>query len=269
MCLFEESLSKDIAHINSINEIAEDRNDIIFLGNSLTRHGIDKNQIRKSLSNSSHIGYIYPDDTSIIEWYYIFKSYFVDKNNVPNDIVILFANDQLRSSEIEFEEIQRISKYVPLFRSGFVLNREDLSLSEVIDFYLCKAFSTYANRERLSKRVLDLLPKYRQLIRSINNNLPSQQKAIEDADYSHFSDIIQLADSVGCKIWFCAMPVQKRYMIKDEIISIIMNSKYSRLYDLRDPDKYGDIHFLDGYHLNQYGSTIFTTNIIDNLQLAN
>ena len=25
MCLFEESLSKDIAHINSINEIAEDR----------------------------------------------------------------------------------------------------------------------------------------------------------------------------------------------------------------------------------------------------
>ena len=48
-----------------------------------------------------------------------------------------------------------------------------------------------------------------------------------------------------------------------------MNSKYSRLYDLRDPDKYGDIHFLDGYHLNQYGSTIFTTNLIDNLQLAN
>ena len=89
MCLFEESLSKDIAHINSIDEIAGSRNDIIFLGNSLTRHGIDKNQIRKSLSNSSHIGYIYPDDTSIIEWYYIFKSYFVDKNNVPNDIVIL------------------------------------------------------------------------------------------------------------------------------------------------------------------------------------
>ena len=123
MCLFEESLSNDIAHINSIDEIAGSRNDIIFLGNSLTRHGIDKNQIRKSLSNNSHIGYIYPDDTSIIEWYYIFKSYFVDKNNVPNDIVILFATDQLRSSEIEFEEIQRISKYVPLFRSGFVLNR--------------------------------------------------------------------------------------------------------------------------------------------------
>ena len=58
-------------------------------------------------------------------------------------------------------------------------------------------------------------------------------------------------------------------MIKDEIISIIKKSKYSRLYDLRDPNKYGDIHFFDGYHLNQYGSTIFTTNLIDNLQLAN
>ena len=66
MCLFEESLSNDIAHINSIDEIAGSRNDIIFLGNSLTRHGIDKNQIRKSLSNNSHIGYIYPDDTSIL-----------------------------------------------------------------------------------------------------------------------------------------------------------------------------------------------------------
>ena len=269
MCMFEESLSKDIAHINSIDEIAGDRNSIIFLGNSLTRHGIDKNQISNSLFNSSNIGYIYPDDTSIIEWYYIFKSYFLDKNNLPNNIVIPFAIDHLESSEIEFEEIQRISKYVPLLRSGFVLNREDLSLSEVIDFYLCKALSIYANRERISKRILDLLPKYRQLIRSLNNNIPNQQKALEDANYSHLSDIIQLADSAGCKIWFFAMPVQKSYMIKDEIISIIKKSKYSRLYDLRNYDKYGDIHFLDGYHLNHYGATIFTKDLIGNLRLAN
>ena len=148
-------------------------------------------------------------------------------------------------------------------------DRKCLSLSDGIDFYLCKALSIYANRGKISKRVLDLLPKYRQLTRSLNNNIPYQQKALEDANYSHLSDIIQLADSVGCKIWFCAMPVQKSYVIKDEIISIIKKSKYSRLYDLRNYDKYGDIHFLDGYHLNQYGATIFTTDLIENLRLAN
>ena len=31
----------------------------------------------------------------------------------------------------------------------------------------------------------------------------------------------------------------------------------------------GDIHFLDGYHLNEFGATIFTTHLIDSLQMAN
>mgnify|MGYP001174653175 FL=1 len=269
MRVFEESLSKDIVHINSIDEIARDKNNIIFLGNSLTRHGIDKNQIRKLFSNRMHVGYIYPDDTSIIEWYYIFKSYFIDNNNVPDNIVICFAIDQLKSSDIEFEEIQRISKYVPLNRSGFVIDRENLSLAETIDFYLCKSLNIYANRERLSKRVLNILPKYRQLIRSINNNIPNQKIEREDSDYSHFTDMIQLADSVGCNILFCAMPIPKNYSINDEIISTLKMSKYCKLYDFRDSNIFSDIHFLDGYHLNEFGATIFTTHLIDSLQMAN
>ena len=59
------------------------------------------------------------------------------------------------------------------------------------------------------------------------------------------------------------------YSIKDEIISTIKMSKYCKLYDFRDSNISSDFHFLDGYHLNESGASIFTINLIDNLQLAN
>ena len=49
---------------------------------------------RKSLSNRMHVGYIYPDDTSIIEWYYIFRSYFIDNNNDIEDFLDIFYSDE-------------------------------------------------------------------------------------------------------------------------------------------------------------------------------
>ena len=91
--------------------------DILIIGNSLTREGINESILKEMLiPNQIEIGkvsIIYLDDTSIIEWYYIFKSYFYDNGNYPRKLILNFALDQLSSQELEFEELSRISSYVP------------------------------------------------------------------------------------------------------------------------------------------------------------
>ena len=114
----------------------------MVIGNSLTREGIDSQLIKRGIDNrktsKKAIGYIYPDDTSIIEWYYIFTSYYAQLKIYPKYIFVIFAEDQLVSREIQFEEIQRISKYTQ-FKSLFdVIRNEGLSLSQSIDLYLSK-----------------------------------------------------------------------------------------------------------------------------------
>ena len=63
-----------------------------------------------------------------------------------------------------------------------------------------------------------------------------------------------------------AGPIERSYRLLPQIIQ---PRKYCKLYDLRDSNISSDIHFLDGYHLNESGASIFTINLIDNLQLAN
>ena len=81
----------------------------------MTREGINESILKEMLiAKQIEIGkvsIIYLDDTSIIEWYYIFKSFFMIMVTTRK-LILNFALDQLSSQKLEFEELSRISSYV-------------------------------------------------------------------------------------------------------------------------------------------------------------
>jgi len=268
LTIYEDSLSKDLAHINSFERISNNNNDILVIGNSLTREGINSQLIERNINNRMKpklkIGYIYPDDTSVIEWYHIFVNYYFQPKIYPKNLFIIFAQDQLASSKIQFEEIQRISKYTQ-FESLFnIIIDEGLSLSQSIDLYLSKVFRLYSNRERIKKRILDIMPNYRTTVRKLNKKLkPNESKTEVKRKYSHLNKLIELINKLNIQTTFIAIPISKPYIIDTELIKIINNSQYCRLVDFQSTTKYKENDFIDGYHLGQDGASKFTDQLVE------
>ena len=82
--LGSQLLSIDDAHIKSvpdlISELAECKSPrILFIGNSLTREGVDLKELKKELDiaglHDANIAAVFPDDTTPIHWQYIVKNH--------------------------------------------------------------------------------------------------------------------------------------------------------------------------------------------------
>lgn len=273
MYSFEDYLSKDISHQNTFKQNIANKHDIIILGNSLTREGIKKDLLEKKLIesdelNEKNIGYLYPDDVSIPEWYYIVKYLLNNNENNPNEIYINFASNQLISRKLEFEEIQRISSWVSFSELSDVIKNEQLTLSQIIDLYFSKVFKVYRYRERIAKRVLNIVPNYRSTIRKLNKTIFTQRDYNDThASNIHLNELVHLADSQNVTITFCAMPLPYMYQTQKETLSIINDSHLSRLANFQDDNTFTENDFSDGYHLNTIGARKLT-NRFSNLMIS-
>ena len=62
-------------------------------------------------------------------------------------------------------------------------------------FILQKFFRIFSHRERISKRVLDLIPNYRNTIRKLNvYNKPKKKYYKNNYDYRHLNKIIEMVE---------------------------------------------------------------------------
>ena len=274
LSIYEDSLSKDINHSKSFESISNNNNNILIIGNSLTRKGVDhqlfESYINDEIITEGGVGYVYPDDTSIIEWYYIFYRYFSQSKIYPKQLYIIFARNQLATAKIEFEEIQRISNYNQFHSLMNVIVEEELSLPQSIDLYLTKIFRIYAYRERIKKRILDIIPNYRITIRKFNSKSVAKIKPEKNKNnYYHLNKIIQLIEELSIKTTFCAIPLPKSYKLDGELIKIIDSSYYCELANFQNSFDFTNNEFIDGYHLNQNGSQKFTNILAEYISSKN
>src|SRR5690606_3757118 len=100
----ETRLSVDNRHIGEIGSIvagleaagSEDgATTVLFLGNSLTRRGVDLDTFERALASAGvangAAAAVYPDDTSVLDWLYLYESAIVAEDAVPDVVVIGFG----------------------------------------------------------------------------------------------------------------------------------------------------------------------------------
>jgi hypothetical protein len=261
-----DRLSADIVHIRQIPRIAAELQEekgarVLFLGNSLLREGLRLEDFRKAFASDCgadvRFAEVYPDDTTILDWYYLFKRYF-DGGNAPQYLAVSFALQQMTDANTIHSD--RIAAYF----GGWSNAREVLSvdlptLGERVDYMLSSSFRMWAEKERVRTRVLSVLtPSYRATARRLNEVARYRSgPGGGPAEYSRLRRFLSLCESRGVQLLAIAMPQPFTYTI-DQGLGAVLAQHGCRLVDMRSTRGLSRRDFSDGYHLDPGGAAVYS-----------
>lgn len=253
-------LSKDVEHLQALPLLAERLAQtsspgpkILFLGNSLTRYGVDEREVaaefRAECGTSPCMLKIVPDNTALADWYYIYRNLFGDQNRNLDVLVIGFEGGHLRDAPSRHPD--RLAQYYCGWDDWPDLCRFDLpDFESRAAFLLAKCSASFGNRDRVTRRVFDaLIPGYRGGMERINATLRQTAPADTKPRYERLRKLLELAERDGVQVVLAAMPVPEPYEFDAELLSLVDQSAV-KLLDLRQVDTITREHFFDGLHMD-------------------
>lgn len=269
---FRQSLrfkSVDEAHIRQIPAIsarlaAGPAPKILFLGNSLTRAGVDVDELRRSIDSPKaaemRIERVFPDDTRIGEWYYAFKRFFVYQGHIPDVLVLSFVNRQIE--DFRKMDPSRLGSVYSDLRETPEVFREDLTqLDDRVEYILAGLSEAFANRTRVKRVILDkLIPNYRSSAQRLNDTMKITESGgavSHTATYSRLKRLLALASAHHIRVIVAAMPLPEVYPVDPALLQILKNSGAAYV-DCRNVEGIGPGQFVDGLHLDPEGARLYT-----------
>jgi len=254
----EDKLSIDVKHIHAIPSIVAglDRQPaphVVFLGNSLTRASIHTEAIAEVWPAAPSMARIHPDDTTLLDWHYIYQRYVATMKPRTNLIVVSFVRWQLDDNQ-ELH-VDRLGSHF----AGFQFAREAFEhdvreMGDRIEFMLAGTFRAMANRERVQYRILASVPGYKELANSVNHGVrakagtPANQSGAPS--YTRMHRFLAAARARGDKVLFVAIPLPHSYEITDELRTAIREGG-ANLIDMQGVEPLIGQDFPDGYHLSE------------------
>lgn len=268
---FGGRLSRDLQHIGNIPQLSQKLASqpgyrILFLGNSATHEGVVVNllkpQLEPYLKRPLEIERVFPDDTTVAEWYYLFKHHFADAGRLPDLLVLNFVfNYQVRDRDtIKTEAIAAYYSGLADIPEVFAADVPDFERRA--GFLVAKFSAAAANRERVRARLLDqFIPHYRTSTRKMNESrkLAQQTPPLTGpaVSYSRLQHLLTLARTAGVQVLVVAMPTNGGYQLDPQIQTTIELSG-GRLLDLRSVVGLQPTHYADELHLNPAGARVYS-----------
>lgn len=273
---FEDNLSGNIRHINSIESILNDMNEsnsknILFMGNSLIGDGIDPLYFQSELAKKGMMDVgvhkIVPDGTNLLDWYYILKNNLFPKKIVPDLIFIGYAWNQLEDNHA-IDHIRLGAHFCNLkdFPELTELGLDNFGAQS--EFIFAHASSIFAHRSTIRNRILDILiPSYRAETRRINDfgnlqqNFP--QQPLSKKSYLRLRKFVNLLHELYTRVIFIAMPILEEYDVDPEIAGLLKNENMYFL-DCRFIPDLDRKYFVDHMHLGAEGQKILCSYLVNN-----
>ncbi len=269
----EPSLSADVRNIEQIpqelGELASAPGEhMLFLGNSLTREGVDMKVLRPELAarqvdlQKLNFGFVYPDSADILDWFYVYR-HNVNEANRPDVLLLSFAKDGL-ADEVrpDAESVRRLARHhTTLADTPYVFAHDLTRLSERGDFLVSKLFVSFAHRERVRTRALDeVIPNYRETQRALSQtDTPATATIAPPPEYTYdrLERFLKLVDTEAVEVIFVAMPVREPYTL-DPKLGPLIESSGARLLDLESVPRLTPAHYRDGLHLTPDGAKVYS-----------
>ncbi len=269
----EPSLSVDVRHIQHIPEIVTELANspgerVLFLGNSLTREGVDMDALKPALATHDvnpddlSFGLIYPDSGDILDWLYVYR-HNVTAATRPDVLIVSFASDALADEEFpDSESIRRLAHHhTSLSDIPYIFSRDLTHLPQRGEFLISKFFVSFAHRERVRTRALDeLIPYYRETQRALSkvgsSTAPSEAAPVHHT-YTRLKRFLEIIDTKEVETIFIAMPVREPYTL-DPALPRIIESAGARFLDLESVPKLTAEYYRDSLHLLPPGAKIYS-----------
>lgn len=272
----ERWLSIDLTHLKSLDRLSRQACrpgpdgglQVLFLGNSMTRYGVNPDVFVKAADDRTHrpltVTKINPDATKIADWYYLYRNFFHEKGRKPDLLIIGFQGDQL--SDQPTQHINRLARFYDCRSDDWSdLTRWDLRSFEDVCSYAASCVSgLHGNRDRFDRRVLDLVvPHYREAVARINtvqrqgdSPLPVAMSA-SGPTYDRLEKFLATAQADGTRVVFVAMPVGHDYQVDPTALTVITGHG-AELVDCRNIPELGTEQIPDGIHLSPAGAARYS-----------
>lgn len=280
--LAEVNLSLDVRHIRSLPALTRGMSAgpaprVVFLGNSLTRHGVDArawaSTIEQLAAPQGSMAKLVPDDTTMPDWYYVALNHLIRPGHRPDVLIIGFSLNQLSDERIE---ARRLGAYFCDFANVRELFARDLDgFAPKVDFLLGRLCRMYGVRDEIQARVGDaLIPGCQEGVRRLNDilrrRLPdSGPSSGRTNSYEVLDRALALWRAQGIEVVLVAMPIPSRYEIDPAVVRKAQAAG-ARLIDARDLPTLTPEDFPDGYHMGPRAAEIYTgflaTNLTDTLR---
>lgn len=273
----EVRLSLDVRHIREIPAIVErlrtaQGRRVLFLGNSLTRDGVDRDTIRQIVGAPAGEGLtlesIYPDDTALCDWYYVYRTFLANRQVAPDLVVVGFVTSQLADHAPVHPN--RLAGYPGGWATLPEAFRDDiLDAGDRIQYLLASLSRLLVNQERLRTRLLDVfVPHYRdaaQVLNRATRSLAHKPQERAQPSYQRLRTFLQLVQTHGTKVVLVAMPVGYVYEIPEALAATVA-AEGVLLLDLRHVAGLAEGDFPDGYHLSSAGAKIYSAALATSLR---
>lgn len=278
--LFEDNLSIDVKHYKAIPQILDGfqtskARNILFMGNSLTRRGVDLEVINGYWSEhnlpKTLFQAVYPDATTITDWYYLFR-YNIEMRHIPVDLIVIsfarnwgVAQDQLADQAFHSD---RLGGYFGGWAALAEAFTQDITtVEDRVAFLLSCLSKIYVNRERVKKRVLSaLIPNYREYAQVINTSINQRMhnSPARPDTYNQVKRLLAAARSQKITVVFVAMPSLDHYQINNSLKEAIHDGGGFFL-DLRNINNLQRSDYLDGFHLSPHGAKLYSSRLLQEI----
>lgn len=276
---FETKLSKDLTHLRQLPLAAEslktdDAYKILIVGNSLARYGIDRKLLVQGLEGKGYekirVEAFHPDGTTITEWSYGLRRYFLNPGAIPDRIIVVSGRTHLMDIPPKAERLGAFYVDLPDVKEAVLLELN--SVEERARFFLARASGLFANRSRIQPYVFyNYLPEYTGTIQDINDQRKMlAEKSSGDAKMgtADLGRFLEVAQSKGSKISVVAIPMLASYDLPNEISKEI-EKQGGALWDLSGINEIDEKNFFDGYHLDPEGAVKVTEALIEHFPKIN
>ena len=260
--LLETRLSFDLVHIREIPAIVQknsegDQPRIIFLGNSLTREGIDENSFKKGFAGRVTVARVYPDDTTMLDWYYVFQHLVAVEKGSADVLVLGFSRRQLDDQNVVHP--RRLGRYFTGWSEmPEVVSRDLEDFEQISEYSISRISSSFANAERVAPRVFDkLIPYYRESAQRLNRRPVAGSKPEPPPTYQRLRRFSALADQRGIKVVLLAIPVGENYAIDPRLRQVVKDLDL-HLIDGNELEGLEPTSFPDGLHMDDAAAKVFS-----------
>jgi hypothetical protein len=272
----EPHLSRDLAQIRAMPKVADQLRahsgrKVLVVGNSLSRCAIDIALLTsglKAAGRSDPAVFVFtPDGTSIVNWDYGVRRYFLNAGAKPDEIILGVGRSHLHDSG---DDASRLAAYYVDGRDVSRAWAQDLPTWEQrCEFMLSRASVLHASRYRIKPHVFGtLVPDYFDVTQWMNSqSLAHQGKpmAAPKLTYHHLEALLAACKDAGIQVTVVSMPLPEPYVLPDDEIAAIKTSG-ARWLPLQDIGGLQHSNFPDGYHLNEAGACVLTQALVDALK---
>ncbi|MCA9079361.1 MAG: hypothetical protein KDA58_02330 [Planctomycetaceae bacterium] len=278
--MMQDRLSLDVKHLRSLGDIARrlqteaDESDlrVLFLGNSMTRYGVDGEVFEHTYDagHPEHVSWakVTPDNTAIPDWYYAYLDFFERPHQLPDVIVLGFEGQHLQDQPSHHPN--RLAQYYCQRADWHDLNEYDLAGFEArMDYLSCRASTAWANRDRVERRVLDTcIPGYRTAVQEINDAVSTDPLRVErpTPTYNRLEALIAASRQDQVRLILAAMPIRDPYQLDPELLQLLKQHNVP-LIDCRKIPGITPEMFPDGVHMTREASELYSTFLAEQLTI--